>query len=157
MPAYNLLNPPPSLLPGDERYLFGTTVAAGTGPTPGVVQSPSDANVVTEAAATGVLSQQVHLAPRANGGAPGVMVQVIASADPGAAEVDIQDAAIDITGAYLVPNNASYKLTVWTAMADGTGRYMCYTELQPEGAKFLRLKVVANPNAVTWIAKIVYV
>lgn len=157
MPAYNLLNPPPALEQGGDRYLFGTTVAAGTGPTPGVVQAPNDANVVTEAAATGVLSQQVHLCPRANGGAPGVIVQVIASADPGAAEVDIQDAAIDITGAYLTPNNAAYKLTVWTAMADGTGRYMSYTELQPEGTRFMRLKVVANPNAVTWIAKVVYV
>ena len=150
------LNPilPTILWPGDQKYLFGTSPN-----TPGTISTPNDGNVVTEAVIVGERSIAVALAPRAGGGAPpGCMVQVIASANPGAAEIDVQDAATDADGAYLTQTtSAAYKMTVWAALGDGSGRYISTTELQPEGAQFITLKVVANPNGVTYTAKIVYI
>lgn len=150
---------PTVLWPGDEKYVFGTSVAAGTPPTPGIIQTPNDSNVVTEAVVVGERSIAVALAPRPGGGAVGgIMVQAIASANPGAAEIDVQDAAVDADGAYLTQTtSAAYKMTVWTALTDGSGRYISTTQLQPEGGRFISLKVIANPNAVTFTAKIVYV
>src|SRR5580700_11374290 len=87
------VNPVPStgLLPGDEKYLWGTS---GIPPTPGQIQAPNDSNVVTEAVAVNERSIAIQLVPRPGGGSPaGLMVQVIASANPGAAEIDVQDAA----------------------------------------------------------------
>jgi hypothetical protein len=86
------------------------------------------------------------------------MVQAIASANPGAAEIDVQDAAVDADGAYLTQTtSAAYKMTVWTALGDGSGRYISTTQLQPEGGRFISLKCIANPNAVTFTAKVIYV
>lgn len=151
-----VVNPilPTVLWPGDFKYLFGT------GPNlPGTIPTPNDSNVVTEAVNVGERSIAVALAPRPGGGlAPGVQVQVIASANPGVAEIDVQDASVDADGAYLTQTtSASYKMTVWTALTDGSGRYISTTELQPEGSNFLTLKVILNPNAVTFTAKVTYV
>ena len=156
-----LLNPilPTILWPGDEKYVFGTSVAAGLSPTPGISQAPNDSNVIPEAVVLGERSIAVALAPRPGGGAvPGVMVQLIASANPGVAEIDVQDAAVDADGAYLTQTTSTaYKMTVWTALTDGSGRYISTTQLQPEGGHFITLKVVLNPNAVSYSGKIVYV
>jgi len=165
MPAYatsgsNSLTPnttPPTVLyPGDDKYLFGTSVAAGTPPTPGQVQAPNDSNVVAEAVVVGERSISVQLAPSPGGGAvPGCIVQVTASANPGAAEIDVQDAAVDADGAYITPtSSASYKITAWT---QNGAVWTAYAELQPEGGRFISLKVIANPNAVSFTAKIAYV
>jgi len=152
---------PTVLYPGDEKYVFGTSVPVGTSPTPGIIQTPNDSNVVLEAVTVGERSIAVALAPRPGGGAvPGVMVQIIASANPGAAEIDVQDAAVDADGAYLTQlTSTAYKMTVWTLLGDGSGRYISTTQLQPEGGHFISLKVIANPNGVgiTYTAKIVYV
>jgi hypothetical protein len=84
------------------------------------------------------------------------MVQVIASANPGLAEIDVQDAAVDADGAYLTQTtSAAYKMTVWTALPNGT--YISTTQLQPEGGRFISLKVILNPNGVTFTAKLAYV
>jgi len=144
---------PTVLWPGDEKYLFGT------GPnTPGIIPAPNDANVVYEAVTVGERSIAIALAPRPGGGAPpGLMVQVFANANPGAAEIDVQDAAVDADGAYITPTgSAAYKLTVWTQLG-GSGIWTSYAELQPEGAGFITLKVIANPNAVQFTAKVKYV
>ena len=148
--------PPTVLLPGDETYLFGTV---GAVPIPGISQKPNDSNVVTEAVTVNERSIAIQLGPRPGGGAPpGLMVQVIASANPGAAEIDVQDAAVDADGAYLTQTtSAAYKMTVWTALGDGSGRYISTTQLQPEGGRFISLKVIANPNGVTFTAKVIYV
>jgi len=162
MPAYAnsglgtmTVNPivPTVLYPGDEKYVFGTSPN-----NPGQISTPNDSNVITEAVVAGERSIAVALAPRPGGGAvPGVMVQVIASANPGAAEIDVQDAAVDADGAYLTQTTSTaYKMTVWTALG-GSGQYISTTQLQPEGGHFITLKVIANPNAVTFTAKIVYV
>ena len=155
------LNPvlPTVLYVGDEKYVFGTSVAVGQPPTPGIIQTPNDSNVVLEAVTVGERSIAVALAPRPGGGSPpGVMIQVVASANPGAAEIDVQDAAVDADGAYLTQTTSTaYKLTVWTLLGDGSGRYISTTQLQPEGGHFISLKVVLNPNAISYAAKIVYI
>jgi hypothetical protein len=145
---------PTVLWPGDFKYVFGTSPNL-----PGQIPTPNDSNVVTEAVVVGERSIAVALAPRPGGGAPpGVQVQVIASANPGAAEIDVQDASVDADGAYLTQTtSAAYKLTVWTALGDGSGRFISTTELQPEGTQFISLKVIANPNAVTFTGKVTYI
>ena len=144
--------PPALLMQGDEKYLFGTKVYV-----PGEIATPNDSNVVTEVVAVGERSIAVCLGPRIMGGdPPGIMVQVIASANPGAAEIDVQDAAVDADGAYLTPTGAAYKLTTWTQLGGGL-QYIGTTELQPDGGRFVTLKVIANPNAVTFTAKVTYV
>jgi hypothetical protein len=149
--------PPTALMPGDEKYLFGTSVAAGVSPTAGAVQNPNDTNVVFETLTVGERSIAIQLVPRPGGGAPaGVMVQVFANANPGASEIDIQDAAIDADGAYVTPNNAAYKLSVWTQVG-GTAFWTASAEIQPEGSRFITLKCIANPSAVGFTAKVVYV
>jgi hypothetical protein len=84
------------------------------------------------------------------------MVQVFASANPGAAEIDVQDAAIDADGAYVTSSNTAYKLTTWTQVG-GSGLYTAWAEFQPEGGRFISLKVIANPNGVNFIAKVSYI
>lgn len=161
MPKYNTsgtgnttLNPiiPAALWPGDECYVWGTAVQ-----TPGQIAAPNDTNVVTEAVAVGDRSLAVSLAPRPGGGsAAGIMVQIKASANPGVCEIDVQESAVDCDGGYLTnTTSAAWKITVWTANGDGT--FIAWTELQPEGARFVSLKCVTNPNAVKFQAKIAYV
>lgn len=145
---------PTVLWPGDEKYVWGTSPN-----NPGQISTPNDSNVITEAVNVGDRSIAVAIAPRPGGGAPpGLMAQAIASANPGVAEIDIQDAAVDADGAYLTQTTSTaYKMTVWTALTDGTGRYISTTQLQPEGARFITGKIVLNPNAVTFTLKFVYV
>jgi hypothetical protein len=161
MPAYNTsgtgnttLNPvlPTVLYPGDSKYVFGV------GPNnPGQIPTPNDSNVIAEAVVVGERSIAIALAPRPGGGAPpGIQVQVIASANPGAAEIDVQDASVDADGAYITQTtSAAYKITTWAALPNTT--YIGTTELQPEGTAFVSLKVIANPNGVNFTAKITYV
>lgn len=160
MPAYAnsgletlTLNPvlPTVLFPGDEVYVFGTMVYV-----PGRSQKPDDSNVQFEAVTLDERSIAVALAPRPGGGAvPGVMVQVVANANPGAAEIDVQDAAVDADAAYLTQTTSTaYKLTTWTQEG---AVWVSTTQLQPEGGHFITLLVVANPNAVSFTAKIIYV
>lgn len=159
MPAYQTsggetltVNPvaPVGLAPGDEVYVFGTKTYV-----PGEVQKPNDANVQFEAVQVDERSIAVALQPRPGGGSPpALMVQVSANGNPGSAEIDVQDAAVDADAAYQTPNNAAYKITTFTQEgAIWTG----YTELLNELGRFVTLLIVANPNGVSWTAKIVYV
>lgn len=149
---------PATLYPGDDCYVFGTSFTAAAGPTPGQIQAPNDTNVLFETCAVGACSLAVNLASRPGGGnAPGVIIQVTASANPGVMEVDVQDAGQDSDGAYILPSGSTaYKITTWQGpLLDGS--YTAWAELQPEGARFLRLKVITNPNAVKLKAKVSYV
>lgn len=148
---------PTSLWPGDECYVWGLSYVLATGPTPGQVQQPNDTNVLGEVVNVGDRSVAVALAARPGGGAPaGLMVQISATADPGASEIDVQDAAVDADGAYLTSSaSTSYKLTAWTKQS--ANLWTAWTELQPEGGRFVSLKCIANPNAVKFTAKLVYV
>lgn len=148
--------PPSVLFPGDYKYVLGLSVAVGAVPTPGAIQTPNDDNVITEAFAVGNRSLAVTLATRPGGGGPpGCMVQITASADPGASEIDIQDAAVDADAAYLTPSsNTSYKITAWTLNG---GVYTAWSEFQPESGGFITLKCIANPNGVKFSAKVMYV
>lgn len=167
MPAYatsgtgNLtLNPviPAALWPGDDLWLFGTSFAAGQPPTPGIIQAPSDANVIFEAAAVGERSIAASLASRPGGGAPsGASIFVWASGNPGVMEVDVQLSPIDADGAYLLPTGTSYKITAWTGPVGPNNQYFAWTELQPLGDVFVTLKVITNPNGVKLAAKLNYV
>lgn len=147
------LNPvsPIGLQVGDEAYVLGTTPLV-----PGQSQKATDSNVVFEAVAIGERSLAVTFQARPGGGSPpAIQVQVNASANPGAAEIDIQDAAIDADGAYLTPTgSASYKLTTWT---QNDAIFTAWAEISPEVGRFSSLKIVANPNAVSFAAKYVYV
>jgi hypothetical protein len=147
---------PAVLYPGDDCYLFGTSYAAGQPPTPGIIQTPNDANVQFEAVALDERSIAVSLSPRPGGGAPpGIMVMVTANANPGAAEIDVQDSNIDADGAYETNlSSASYKLTVWTQEG---AVWTSWAELQPEGARFISLLCIANPNGVKFTAKLSYI
>lgn len=146
---------PAALLPGDSAYLFGTSVAAGTPPAPGQIAQPNDANVIGEIVTAGEASIAVNLARLPNAAPAGAAVQIIASANPGVCEIDIQNAHIDADGAYLTPTNTTYQITTWTAT--GTGTYTAWAEFQAEGGTFMRLKCISNPNAVTFIAKVLNV
>lgn len=152
------LNPvlPTALYPGDDVYVWGTSFVAGQPPTPGQIQTPNDTNIQFEAVTVGERSLAVALAPRPGGGVAGVMVQLRASANPGVMEVDVQDAGVDADGSYITDTvSAAWKITVWTLAGDGT--YVAWTELQPEGGRFISLKCITNPNAVTLTAKVSYV
>jgi hypothetical protein len=145
------LNPvaPTVIYPGDDKYLFGTAPN-----TPGVQQAANDSNVEFEAVGVGERSIAVQLARGSQGSAPGAIVEVIADADPGAAEIDIQDSAVDADGAYITPANGANTINAFT----NNGAYwIAIAELQPSPGGFTTLKMVANPNAVNWRAKIRYV
>lgn len=149
---------PAALYPGDDIYILGTSFVAGQPPTPGQIQTPNDSNVNFEAFAIGARSLAVVLASRPGGGAPpGVIIQITANANPGVMEIDVQDAAIDADGAYLTNASATnaWKITTWTATNDG--KWTAWTELQPEGTRFMSLKCITNPNAVSLTAKVSYV
>lgn len=146
---------PAALYPGDEVYLFGLSYVAASGPTPGQIQAPNEGNVLFETAAVGSRSLAAALAPRPGGAAAGVSVLVIANADPGVMEVDVQVSPSDSDGSYLTPTNTAYKITTWTAAAGG--KFVAWTELQPSGDNFISLKVITNPNAVKLTAKLSYV
>lgn len=142
---------PAVLWPGDEAYQFGTAVL-----TPGQSQKPTDDNVQFEAVTVDERSIAVCFAPRPTGGSPaGVEVRVFANANPGAAEIDVQIANVDADGAYTTPSgSAAYKVTTWTQ--EGI-IWVGAADLQPLGAQFMTLLVVANPNGVSFWAKTAYV
>jgi hypothetical protein len=164
MPIYNtsstkslVLNPVPAtvLWPGDEVYLLGTSFKSGNPPTPGIPQGANDSNVQFEAAIATQRSIAIALAPRPGGGAPpGLIIQITASADPGASEIDVQDAVVDADGAYLTPTSATYKITAWTHSG---ALFTAWAEFQPESGPFVSLLVVTNANGVKWTAKAKYV
>lgn len=144
---------PTGLVPGGECYVFGTVTA-----TPGVSPAPNDTNVQFEAVTVGERSLSVALGSRPGGGAaPGISVQVNASGNPGAAEIDVQTSPVDADGAYQTPTgSAAYKITTWTGpLSDGS--YTAFAELQPLADRFASLKVIANPNTVKFTGKIVYI
>jgi hypothetical protein len=138
--------PPTVLYPGDSKYLFGVSPN-----TPGTISTPNDDNVEAETLVDGNASIAICLAPRPGGGAPpGLMVQVFMTADPGAAEVDVQDAAVDADGAYITVD----QITVFT---NNGSVYVAWTELEPEAGAFIRVACVLNPNAVSMVVKATYV
>lgn len=142
---------PAALWPGDEFYPFGTAALV-----PGSPQKPTDATVQFEAVVLNERSVAACLVPRPGGGvAGGVEVRVFANANPGAAEIDVQVANVDADGAYTTPaGSAAYKITAWTQEG---AVWVGAADLQPLGAPFLSLLVVANPNAVSFWAKATYV
>lgn len=154
---------PAVMSPGDHVYVWGTSVAAGNPPTPGQIQAPNDYNVIKEVVVAGERSIAVALNARPGGGTPAsVIVQITASANPGAAEIDVQDAAIDADGAYITPvplggGTNPWKINSWTGpLGDGVS-YTAWAELSPEIGPFTTLKCISNPNGVNFAAKYIYV
>jgi hypothetical protein len=149
---------PAVIFPGDEVWLFGTSFVAGQPPTPGIIQAPNDSNVQFEAGAVGEASIAACMAERPGGGAgAGASVLVMLNGNPGIMEVDVQLAPMDADGAYLLPAAAAYKINTWTGPVGPQGYYFAWTELQPLGDQFMRLKVITNPNAVGIAAKVNYI
>lgn len=142
---------PSALYPGDYIYLFGTGPGAQGGNS-----LPDDTTVGFEAVNVGERSIACQLADLPSRSPGGVHILVITSANPGAAEIDVQDAAVDADGAYITQStSAAYKITTWTQVG-ASANWIGSTELQPEGGRFISLKVVANPNAVQFKAKLSY-
>ena len=78
MPAYNTLNPPTALYPGDSGLAFTAE------------QPPS-----------GTLSQQFAIAPGQSGEEPIIGVEVQFSGAPGAFEFDVYESDVDAQAGYL--------------------------------------------------------
>lgn len=143
---------PSVLYPGDQLYVFGTGPGAQGGSF-----LPDDTTVGFEAVLVGERSIAFQLADMPSRSPGGVHVLLIASANPGAAEIDVQDGAIDADGAYITQSTSTaYKITTF-AQVGASANWVGSTELQPEGGRFISLKVIANPNGVSWKAKVVYV
>jgi len=164
MPKYNdsgtgnlTLNPvlPAALYPGDSVWLLGTSAAAGQPPTPGIIQAPSDTNVLPEAVVIGERSLAAVMASRPGGGAPaGASLIVIASANPGVCEVDLQTAPMDADGAYVT--QTANKISTWVGPSPA-GTYVGVLEVASLNDAFASVKIITNPNAVKFAAKLVYV
>lgn len=150
-----VLNPvaPTLLYPGDSVYLLGTAVQ-----TPGQIAAANDTNVQFEAAAVSERSVAVAFAPRPGSmDRPGAAIYIVANANPGVAEIDVQNSPFDADGAYLTPTGSTaYKITAWTQVG-GSNNYVAWAEFQPLADFFTSLKVIANPNAVSFKAKMSYV
>lgn len=150
---------PSVLCQGDDKYLLGTSFAIGAAPTPGIIQTPNDANVNAEIVVAGDRSIAIALSPRPDGGAaPGLSVLLVADKDPGAMEVDVQTANTDADGAYQTPTSSTaYVMTTWAGPKGPLGKYVASAQFQPLGDRFVTLKVVSNPNAAKLTAKVTYV
>lgn len=160
---YDVSRPPTALYPGDYKYLFGTSYVVATGPTPGQIQPPTDANGVYEnltapIAAAGVAASIAAQLVPSSGRVPGAMVQLVWPADPGAFTCLVQEAAINQEGMFLLPTgSAAYTINAATAMADGTGRYTAWAQFQPDSGMLLRLKFTALPGSKLVLGKLLYV
>ena len=100
---------PSVLYPGDYIYVFGTGPGAQGGNF-----LPDDTTVGFEAVTVGERSIAIQLADMPFRSPGGVHVLLIASANPGAAEIDVQDGAIDADGAYITQTTSpAYKITTF--------------------------------------------
>lgn len=139
---------PTVLQQGDDFYPFGTAPY-----TPGAISKPNDTNVQFESVSIGersiawTIDHGPAQAPRS------LFVQAFASANPGAAEIDIQDAGIDADGAYATPATGNKLGTTWTQVG-ASGVYTAQVATTQEVGKFSSLKVIANPNAVQFWVKV---
>lgn len=149
---------PSVLWPGDSLYLFGLSFIAANGPTPGQIIAANDSNVLPETAAANATSIAAAFAPRPGGGAaPGASILVIANANPGVMEVDVQLSPMDSDGSYALPTGSTtFKINTWTQMG-GSTNWFAWAEFEPLSDFFARLKVITNPNAVKLTAKLNYV
>jgi len=132
---------PTPLQIGESVYLFGQAVA-------GITQLPlNPTNVAGETPVAGQASIAVNLDAREGGPAPGVFIEGQFSGAPGAFEVDIQESDTDIDADYILPTNATYKIT---AVVGNVFR----ADIIPTGGRFMRAVLVSRTNAVSLILKI---
>lgn len=127
--------------PGESVYLFGTLKAGAT-------QLPvDDGSVAFETVAVGEASIAACLAGRKEAGSPpAVSLEVIFNGNPGTFEIDLQEASVDADAHYLLPSNASYKIT--SATQKGSN-WVAYVDDIPTGGKFQRVYVAALQNVAT--------
>lgn len=119
---------------------------------------PGDSKVVWSTAdgkpATGTKSDRVAIAgldATSIGGPGGISVEVNFSADPGAFQIDVQEADTDTDSAYVTVGGATPSSSLTAVNAGFYGRI----ELWPLQCKFVRLIMTTTPaNAVTLNAKI---
>ncbi len=126
---------------GKSVYLFGI-LAAGATQLP-----PNPTNVAGETPAVGQASVAVNIDAREGGPAPGVCFEGIFSGAPGVFEVDLQESDTDVDADYILPTNATYKITAVTT--NNTFR----ADLIPTGGRFMRAVLVSRANAVSLILK----
>lgn len=135
-----------ALNPGDSAFLVGVLAAGAT-------QLPiQDNNVDFEEAPVGMVSISACIAGRKEAGsAPAVSLQLIFEIDPGAFNVQLQEASTDADGCYLTPSAAAFTITSATNTG---GKFVAFVDDIPTGGRFLRILVKLNPNDADLIAKL---
>lgn len=150
--ALNAITPAASNLspvspnPGDSVYLFGKLLAAAT-------QLPvNETNSDFEAVTVGTPSIAACISNRKEAGsAPAVSLELIANGNPGAANFQLQEASTDADACYLTPSAAAYTITSFTQKGSN---WVAFVDDIPTGGKFMRVLPSANPNGVSWKAKL---
>jgi hypothetical protein len=138
---------PSSIYAGGWAYLFGVPTISN--------EPPGDSNISGETPTAGEASVAVALAPAMIGSiVRNVGVQLLFSANPGAFNIQVQEADTDADGFYLTPAAAAYTITAATEIGS-TGKYVARADLGAIGSQFIRLFCDANPNAVSIVAKVV--
>lgn len=140
---------PTDLKPGDSCWLFGKVPAANAG-------GADDALILGEQPAAGTSSIPICITPPPQGGPPPMVTfefsfyatGTLVPADPGVFEIDIQEADTDADAFYILPTNATYKVTVVVAVT-----FKARADFSPTGGKLMRVKLVTRTNGVDLAAK----
>lgn len=125
MPAYNTLNPPTALYPGDSGLAFNA-----------------------EQPATGELSQQFALAPFQGNSPAAVSVEIVFAANPGAFQLQVWESDTDTLNDYIEVSAAGAVTTVnWN--------FVARVDLSPFLGAFIAIACIAAAgNAVNLTCKI---
>jgi hypothetical protein len=151
-PAYNTLvgasfqQIPRALYPGTSAYLFGTRKTAQL--------PPASDNVSFETPGAGQASIPVDMGSQ--GGAnvsivPNVGLELIFNANPGAFNIQVQEADTDADGCFITPAPAAFTITAATQVG---AFWVARVDLGTIGSGLVRLLCSANPNAVGILAKL---
>ena len=140
---------PLAMGPGDWVFVIGKKSATAT-------QSPAtDATVTYETPVAPYASIAITSGRKEAGYAPSLSVQILFNANPGAFNVQLQEADTDADGCYITPSNSAFTMTTSTQI-QASGIYVVRADLVPLGGRFQRLFIPTNgnPNAVGMIAKL---
>lgn len=137
-----------SLRRGSRGYFFGTR----TNP----AQPLGDGNITAEIPTVGESSIEFCLAKDEKDGSgiyPNVGIELLFSANPGAFNIQLQEADTPADGLYITPTPNAFTITA-VAQVGNTGFYAARVDLGTIGSRFIRLFVSALANAVGLIAKV---
>lgn len=139
----NSTPPPYCLSPGDSFYLLGTPTNTR--------RSIGPDNVTGETPIAGQASDRVAIAHLHPSIVPNVGVELIFSANPGAFNLQLQEADSDADGLFITPSPAAFTITSATLVG---ALYVARVDVGTFGSRFIRMLCSLNPNAVAIIARI---